>query len=251
MLKRSLILLFAVAFCAPGLFAQTSLSTTEVDWFNSGTTLFLDQNGVALSQGTGNINTDGRLVQLGYFSAGTALNNFAGTWNPLTGATFGQLPTSPSRTAIGDSSANLAGGSGNGRIAFTTVFHFGSNLADVYDPAFDTGAYTTQSSATIGLTTPPNGQVLAIRFYNSNDASGKYNTVSADNWTWQTPTDVGQVVLVNLTTSPLEWESVFSFGLTGTEFRTVLPIPEPSTLACLLLGGAGTLALGARRRFKS
>src|SRR6202030_3313366 len=115
-------------------------------------------SGVALTQGTANVNTDGDLIQLGYFSAGTAGNNFAGTWTPLTGA--GGLNTS-----IGDS-PDLSG-LGNGRIGFTTTFHFSSSQVDVYDAAApDPGHYLTQSSITIS-SQPAAGQVLAIRFYDT------------------------------------------------------------------------------------
>jgi hypothetical protein len=219
-------------------FSQTTLSTTEVDWFNSAATLLLNGSGVALTQGT-TANNDGDWVQLGYFSAGTAANNFSGTWTPLTAA--GGLPTT-----IGDS-PDLSG-LGNGRIGFSTTFHFGSNVVDVYDSLNDTGHYLTQSSQTIGASAPPSGQVLAIRFYDSTSTSGHYNTVSADTWQWVTPTDAGSFVVINLATSTLEWESVSVFGLTGTEFKTVLPIPEPSTYALLGLGAVGMI--GLRRRLK-
>src|SRR5438477_10323267 len=112
-----ILLLFAVSGRAQ--------NTTTVNWFNNGTTLLLDINGVALSQGTATINTDGMLVQLGYFSTGTDASNFSGMWTPITG--FGGA----GHTSIGDSS-DLSG-SGNGVIAFNTFFTQGSSTVQVYD----------------------------------------------------------------------------------------------------------------------
>jgi hypothetical protein len=240
------ILLSLAIFCAavPLGFAQTEV--TQVDWFNNAATLFRDAGGTALTQGNASLNSDGALIQLGYFSAGTAANNFAGNWIPITG--FGAA--SP-RTAIGDS-PDLSG-AGDGRIGFSTVFRNTSNLVQVFDPTLgDTGAYITQSSITITTAVPPSGQVLAIRFYNNNTGTGSYNTVSSDNWTWISPTDAGSNVLLNLvsanTNGTLEFESFPAFGAAGN-FRTVIAIPEPSTYALLLVGLAGVLFV--RRRAKT
>ena len=103
------------------------------------------------------------------------------------------------------------------------------------------GEYTTLSSVTISSTQPPATQVLGIRFYDSTDASGKFNTVEAANWNWQTPTDLGQTVLINLdqTSSPLVWQD------SANTFRTTITaVPEPSTLA-LCAVGLGSIVVGA------
>lgn len=124
-MKKTLTIAFLlVAGATTRLFSQTALSTTEVDWFNSANSLLRDMNGVALSQGAANANTDGTLVQLGYFTGSTGVG-FTGDWVPITGATFAQLPAFPSRTSIGDSESLT--GAGDGRLAFTTVFHFNTN----------------------------------------------------------------------------------------------------------------------------
>src|SRR6202000_1191594 len=120
--------------------AQTALSTTEVDWFNNSSTLLRDLNGVALTQGTANLNSDGALVQLGYFSAGTSANNFAGTWIPITGS------SATGRTSVGDS-GDLSG-AGAGTLAFTTVFHFNTSTPIVFE-AQGAGEYPTTSAVTI------------------------------------------------------------------------------------------------------
>ena len=242
-------------------FAQ---DTTTVNWGNfsaNSTTqnaiLFRDGSGNALSQGVAANNTDGMLVQLGYFTGATAANNFTGSWVPLTGAVFNSLPTQPARTSIGDAFNNNGGGgsgSGNGVIDFQTFFALGvgaDNMPFVYDPNFS-GSYQTQSAVTVSNTTPPNGQILSIRFYDSTTNSGHYNTVSADSWAWQSPnTSGGGQVNISIATlfndgpggslADLEWESVSMFGLNGTEFKTVLPIPEPSSLALLALGAVPLL----------
>src|SRR3954449_13537316 len=187
-MKRTLaIALLVVAGATTRLYSQTALSTTEVDWFNSANSLLRDMNGVALSQGVATVNTDGRLVQLGYFNGSTGVS-FTGDWIPLTGAPTavpGLLPTT-----LGDSEGLT--GAGDGRIAFTTVFHFNTNTPVVFEG--QPGEYPTQSSVTITGTQPAAGQVLGIRFYDSSDASGKFNTVEAANWQWAVPTDLGAVV---------------------------------------------------------
>jgi hypothetical protein len=216
---------------------QTPLSTTEVDWFNDSTTLLRDFNGALLTQGSANLNSDGDLVQLGYYAGATAANNFTGTWTPITGA------TSVGKTAIGDS-FDLSG-AGAGVLAFTTVFHFGTSTPIVFE-AQGAGEYTTQSAVSISSTTPPTGQILSIRFYDTTaGTSGHYNAVSADNWAWQTPTDFGQVVLINMATSTLEWQDPTNPFKTSL---SVIPVPEPSTYALFGLGAVGMMAL--RRRVK-
>lgn len=228
--------------------ASATAQTTTVDWTNfsaNATTqnaiLFRDATGTPLSQGAATQNTDGFLVQLGYFSLGTTESNFAGVWIPLTGA------LNTGRTAIGDNSS--VSGSGDGVITFNTFFRAGSAAVDVYDPDFDVGYYVTQSAVMITNTTPANGQVLAIRFFGSTDASGNYNTVSADNWLWASPnTPGGGLVNINLATnfnSSSTGAPMLEFEDAANPFLTT--IPEPSTYALLTLGAIG---MAGYRRFK-
>lgn len=210
-----------------------SNATTTVSWLNNGSTLLLDSVGAPLSQGVAGTNRDGMLVQLGYFTAGTAANNFAGEFIPLT---IG--------TRIGDSS-NLSG-AGAGRVQFTTFFSLGSDVVNVFDLS-DPGYYMTGSFATITATTPAQGQILAIRFFDTtNGASGFFNTVSADSWAWQSPSDLGTTVVLDLgavfANNPLdlEWQDA------ANPFRTLIPIPEPSTGSLVLLGTL--LSFTTRRR---
>lgn len=234
---KNLLVLAVVAVCS---FSRaqaqvTAASTTSVDWFNNASTLLRDQNGTPLSQGSPTLNTDGALVQLGYYNAATTANNFAGTWVPLTGA------VSASQTSIGDST-DLTG-IGAGRIGFTTVFRGLTNVVEVFDPGLDAGFYTTTSSVVISATTPPAGQILSIRFYNTaNAAAGFYNAVSSDAWTWLVPTDSGSGVLLNLTTATLEFQDA------ANPFLTTIAIPEPTSVTLCVVGAIGGVALAYRRR---
>ena len=242
MIKHVLVAV-AVALMA----ASAAAQTTTVDWSNfspdpttQNAILFRDATGTPLSQGVATQNTDGFLVQLGYFSLGTPGSNFAGVWIPLTGA------LNTGRTAIGDSS-NLSG-SGNGVITFNTFFRPDSTAVDVYDPDFDAGYYVTQSAVMITNSTPANGQVLAIRFFGSTDENGNYNTVSADNWLWASPsTTGGGLVNINLATNlnGSGGAPLLEFEDAANPFLTT--IPEPSTYALLTLGAIG---LAGYRRFK-
>lgn len=202
---------------------------TTVSWFNNSSTLLRDSANAPLSQGLAGTNQDGALVQLGYFTSGTAANNFAGTFIPLT---IG--------TRIGDS-ANLSG-EGAGRIGFQAFFSSDTNVVNIYDMGLDAGAYATTSFDIITASTPLANQVLAIRFFDTtNGASGFFNTVSADTWLWQSPTPLGATVVIDFANSALEWQD------TANPFRTLIPIPEPSSAAIVLVSGLLSCAMRRRR----
>jgi hypothetical protein len=211
--------------------------------FDSGDFQILNQNtgaSIALTGGTTN-DGDGAVLQLGYFTGATAANNFAGTWVALSGE--GSLntaivpgsvpPEGYNKTSIGDRNAFFAG---DGTFALSLTF--------------------TAGDAASGNSLPPAGTILSIRFYNATTiaSSSFYNIVSNDTWVWQAPVPQGVNIPISLNDPGLEWLSIAQGGAANTAFHTTIPtaIPEPSTLACLLFGGAGTLALGKiRRRFKS
>ena len=113
-MKRRLVTL---ALMMAGVVSASAQSSTTVDWSNSASTLLRDSAGAALTQGSATVNSDGRLVELGYFTTATTADKFSGSWIPLTSA--GSLP----RTAIGDS-FNLTG-AGDGVIQFNTFFEVG------------------------------------------------------------------------------------------------------------------------------
>jgi PEP-CTERM motif-containing protein len=254
-----------LALLLAGAALSLAQDTTTVNWSNfsanAGTQssiLFRDAGGTPLSQGVAANNTDGMLVQLGYYSTASAANSFTGTWTPITGFTSASLPTQPARTSIGDAFNNNGGGgsgSGAGVIDFTTFFVSGDNQPFVYDPSFS-GAYQTLSQISITNSAPPNGIILSIRFYDTtNGASGNFNAVSSDAWTWQSPnTPGGGQVNISIASlfvdgpggslADLEWQDA-----TNPFKTTISAIPEPSTVALIVAGAVGFLAL--RRRTKS
>lgn len=236
--------------------AQEAVTVSFGNFSSDGPTqtslLLRDEAGIALSQGMANVNTDGALIQLGYYSMATAGNNFLGDWIPITGfnSTLG------TRTSIGDS-ADLAG-SGNGRISFGATFSSGTNQVRVYtfDPDgfnSDPGTYETQSQVTIMApqpgppavaAVPPSGQIMSIRFYNNSAGNALYNAASSNSWTWIPPS-------LNPTTNTFDFAAAQAAGSLVFEnfdnpFRTVILVPEPSTYALL---GVGALLL-ARARFR-
>ena len=235
----------SVAAMALALTSIAKADDVTVNWSNTAGTTLRDSAGNPLSPGVATLNTDGALVQLGYFSMASAANNFLGTWVPLTG--FGLAPN----TTVGDTSnLNPTAADRSGRISFNTFFTIGSNIVQVYDPILQAGAYVDQSSRTIDSTTPPNGQILAIRFFSTNDGtSGDYNTVSADSWQWVTPSldNPSTVVTINLGTSAasLEWEDMLN------PFEASIPVvvPEPTSVALIACGAVAILWL--RRRSTS
>jgi hypothetical protein len=209
-------LLFTLTLLAAATLNAFAVPTTTVDWFNNNATAFRDAAGNPLAQGAAALNSDGMLVQLGYFTAATPANKFAGTWMPITGV------AGVARTTVGDSH-NLTG-AGAGRIQFNTYFTSGSAQVNVYAPG-DTGAYASAAAQAISGTTPPNNQILAIRFYDTSDgADGSYNTVSSDSWRWSSPTEAGAVVTIDVANSTLAFQD------SANAFRTTLLVnPPPPT----------------------
>lgn len=237
-------------------FSAWSQDNTTVNWSNfsfSSTTqnavLFRDFSGVALSQGVAATNTDGFLVQLGYYSAATAANNFAGTWIPVSG--FGAT----NHTSIGDS-ATLTG-SGNGIIDFNSIYGgllLNTPSSRVYT-TIDVGTYVTNSSVTITTSTPPANQIMSIRFYDTAaGTSGRYNAISADDWLWQVPTTTGGGGICNFLIADAFDDGVggalgdLEFQDAGNAFRTSILIPEPSTYALIGFGALGLFVAYRRRR---
>jgi hypothetical protein len=240
---KQIFVLFSVALAIAGVHttsAQTAASTTSVDWFNDSTTLLKDQFGTALSAGAAGQN-NGDLIQLGYYDGATALDPFLGNWVPLTGA-------GPAVTTIGDSS-NGTPDLGPGLFDFsTTTFHWMSSSVDIYDPAFAAAPYTTTSSVAIDGSHPPVGQLLSIRFYNTNTVGllTLFNAVSESTWTWATPSDAGTVLnAMDLAAGTPIWQDAVH------PFETTLPalaIPEPSSLALLGCAGIGLIPIFRRRK---
>lgn len=209
-----------------GLSARGGVLTTTVNVSNfdeSGNYRFLNADGTPLSAGAAHVNRDGARVELGYFSAATTENPFAGEWRPLTaGATIGD-------------SFDLAGLEA-GWIAFSFFFDE-SSIVQVYDGG-DPGAYQLEG----GTARPADGQMLAVRFFGEAAGAESFNGVTSASWLWKAPNEAGESVTIDLAFSDLLWEDA------ENPLRATLAVPEVSTAGLLLLGAAGALVFGRRHR---
>lgn len=171
-----------------------------------------DLNGVALTAGSSS-DGDGSILQLGYYTAATTGNPFAGDWVAMTG------PGTPYQTTIGDE-----GNYPNGTFKIQVIFTQGS----------------------YSFTEPAVGTPLALRFYDSTSlaASTYFNAVTDTTgiFNWAAPADPTSTARLNLGLSSvgIAWQ-----GGSSSSFRTTIAIPEPS---CLLLGVLSLGALVIRRR---
>lgn len=168
-----------------------------------------DINGTLLTAGTASAG-DGAVLQLGYYSAATTVNPFAGTWMAITG------PGTPYRSTVGDSSGFSAG-----RFSLSYQFKDGSSFL------------------------PAAGTPLAIRFYDSTSlaTANYFNCVSNTdgNWNWAGGLPEPALNLTFSLTSPTQvWQ-----GGAASAFRTTIAVPEPSVA---LLVASGALLAFRRRR---
>ena len=197
---------------------------------NSGTTLYKDRNGVALDNqnpaATPGVNGQGQLVQLGYFSTATDSSLFSGVFIPL--AQFNS----------GDSGSGSSPVS-NGRISLTVQFDL-SLQATNFPGAPAASTYAALNSY------PAAGTPIAIRWYDTTNTSGFYNSVSATNWDWVTPTLLSPgAINLNPDAGSLPVAVGLSFQSAANPY--VAAIPEPSTFACV---GLGMFMLVTFRRFR-
>lgn len=122
--------LMIVSLCF-GEFSLLAQKTLTVGWEGSGERVLLDSIGLPLSKGT-SADSDGCVLQLGYYSAGTAENPFAGVFIPLTGESAANSRFRS--TSIGDS-----GNGATGKFSIQCTFEEGSvdsgvNLPSVLTP---------------------------------------------------------------------------------------------------------------------
>jgi hypothetical protein len=153
----------------PAIAANAETRTTVVI-DSGGHSLYADPWGNTLLNG-GESNGEGALVEVGYYSAATVGNDFAGTWTPL----------AIQQPSIGTSTAD---GADSGSIAATILI----------------------SGSVAG---PPAGTPLAIRFYSQATVAGSYayNAVSSDDWVWQSQAapPVDPVIILSLNNPNLKW----------------------------------------------
>jgi hypothetical protein len=236
--QKALFAIFLAASCTPA-YAQNQ---TTVNMDSGG--LFLFNEGATKLTGGTTLDGDGAVIQLGYYNAATASNNFAGNWVALTGEMSLNTKTIPSsndsepfnKTSIGDLTSQ------------------GGVVGEFWLPALT----FVQGSANSGNNLPASSTIpLAIRFYNNTTiaTSTFYNVVSDDAWLWQTPvapqSDTG--VNISLSQGGLEWLSTAMGQPTTNEFHTSIglqAVPEPTTVAAGTLCAASLIygALRGRRR---
>src|ERR1700730_9937903 len=224
-LHQIVLLLAALAASGPVVYADS----TGVD-LDSGGLFVFDQGTNKLTGGT-SADGDGAVIQLGYYSAATTMNNFAGTWVPLTGegsANTAPLTGSPppnepyNKTSIGDLTSQ------------------GGAVGEFWMGTLSFGGTPTSSSNLPSSTTIP----LAGVFYNNTTiaTSTFYNVVSDDAWLWKTPsTPPAPNINVTLSLSGLEWLSTSMGQPTSNEFHTSIPlqaVPEPATIGAGILCAA-------------
>ena len=183
---------------------------------NSNTTLYKNRSGIALDNQNPATpgNGQGQLVQLGYFSAATDSNLFSGTFMPL--AQFNS----------GDSATGLVAVP-NGRISLNTEFNLLLQVTNFR------GGMTESTYATLSPY-PVAGTPLAIRFYDTITTAGFYNSVSATNWDFVTPTNVPATAFV-LNPDPASGAVGVAFQDSANLF--IASIPEPSSMYFVLGGG--------------
>jgi hypothetical protein len=217
--------------------ASGKAALVTVNFGTGGTYTITDFDGTTdLTGGNAVTNGDGAVLQLGYFSSGTSVTPFAGTWVALTGE--GGANSAFSTTSIGDDFSLIAPLATPGR--------------------FEIGlGFDTTNAGTNNLL-PTAGTPLAIRIYNSTTISGStyYQTISSvdSNWQWQTPTAPPTNPVINIslddTLSSLRRENGTAGGAAASgTFNTNMPItavPEASTFAFGIL--IALTAAGVRRR---
>ena len=213
--------------CAIAFIATTQAASIVTVNFDSGSLTLGNASGSILSGGT-TADGNGDVLQLGYFSNGTAGSPFAGTWVPLSGS--GSLNTAFSTTSIGDANAN---GAGDGTFALSLTF--------------------TAGSSTTGNSFPLAGTPVGIRFYDglSIATSTHYETIMDSLWKWVDPAvpPTNVPVTISFDDVGLKAESSGGYAPTfaGGKLTTAVATPEPTSALLLGMGAAGLLA--RRRRY--
>ncbi|MEI6715485.1 MAG: HYR domain-containing protein [Verrucomicrobiota bacterium] len=193
--------------------------------FDTGSRTLVSESATPLSGGN-SADGDGFAFEIGYYTAATDENKFAGDWVPLTGRL--SKNTAFSKTSIGDQTGN---GGTDGKVALSLTF--------------------TADSVTTGNDLPLEGTFLAVRFFNatSSGSATYYNTVSCAIWIWKTPVDqaADSDVFLSLDDSGLEWlggnSTAFATKLPmlGTNLRAISGITVPNNLTAEATSSSGAL----------
>ena len=145
----------------------------QIQW-TSGDAVLKTINGDPLAPGLTDVNGDGAIIELGYFTQATPSNLFSGEWVSLTHG-----------TTIGDSSTlnDIAPGS----FQFSSLFEVGSDTVRIF-PDWP-GEFLAVANTPIEQNNPAFGRLLAMRFYNTSTVIGgaRYNTMSHPSWLWSNP----------------------------------------------------------------
>ena len=193
---------------------------------NSSITLYKDRNGVPLDNQNPITagNGQGQLVQLGYFSTATDSNLFSGNFIPLAQFNSGDSATGTTNVP-------------SGRISLIVQFDLTLQAIN-----FPDGAATSSYAALNSY--PAAGAPLAIRWYDTTNTAGFYNSVSATNWDWVVPTNTPAASIV-LNPDAANFPVGLAFQSAANPY--VAAIPEASTFACV---GMGLFMLVTFRRFR-
>lgn len=171
-----------------------------------------DISGTLLSRGVVNVNGDGAVLQIGYYTLATPLDPFQGQWVAMTG------PGTPYLTSIGDSSYP------DGLTKSTSVLVEG----------------------TFSFVEPAVGTPMVLRFYDSSSiaTSSYFNAVAATDgsFAWVAPSVPQSSTGLNLPQSNIVWQDG-----SGSAFRTTIAIPESGSVT--LLAFTSGLLVFRRRRF--
>ncbi len=175
-------------------------NSVQVAFQNTAQTLILDASKSPLPVGN-SVDGDGAIIQLGYYTAGTASSPFSGSFVALTGADSAN--TSFRATSVGDSGGGTAG-------RFSLVCNFVENATDS------------------GQKLPTANTPLVIRFLNgrTTSLSSAYNEASGgSNWLWRPPSSApGTVLCLSLSDPDLVWKDG-----QASAFRTTLPYVPTTT----------------------
>ena len=187
-------------------FAQSTTTTVSFDSGNQ--MLTATMGGTPLTAGNASTFGDGAVLRLGYYSAATSSNLFAGTFTALSGQGSANTGSNYNITSIGDDPNN---GAGAGTFALVLSFVPGT---------------------TTGNNLPAANQILAIQFYNNTTlaSSTKYNVVSDAAWKWTSPSNPASTVTISLDDAGITY-----LGASG---YTSLSVPEPYSTAWIVLGVA-------------